>query len=85
LHYQQEPDMSDAIRNQMAIVLNQLETLRACVEALARLELGEVPELAGHQTVDNSQSIAQGFVTLEASIVEMEQTLAMLAEATEQR
>jgi hypothetical protein len=69
----------------MAVVLNQLNELRACVAALARLELAEVPELAGHQTVDDAQSIAQGFVTLEASIVEMEQTLAMLAEATEQR
>ncbi|MFP3924110.1 hypothetical protein [Pseudomonas sp. W5-36] len=77
--------MSNATRNQMAVVLNQLDELRGSVNELFRLELAEVTELTGHQTVDDKQSIAQCFATLEASIVDMEQTLAMLAEATEQR
>lgn len=77
--------MSNATRNQMAVVLNQLHALRGSVNDLFRLELAEVTELTGHQTVDNKQSLTQCFATLEASIVDMEQTLAMLAEATEQR
>lgn len=77
--------MSNATRNQMAVVLNHLNELRSSVNELFRLELSEVTELTGHQTVDDKQSIAQCFATLEASIVDMEQTLAMLAEATEQR
>ncbi|PHX37337.1 hypothetical protein AO263_18845 [Pseudomonas sp. NZIPFR-PS5] len=77
--------MSNATRNQMAVVLNQLDELRDSVNELFRLELAEVTELTGHQTVDDKHSIAQCFATLEASIVDMEQTLAMLAEATEQR
>ncbi|MGA3683860.1 hypothetical protein, partial [Pseudomonas graminis] len=59
--------------------------LRGSVNELFRLELSEVTELTGHQKVDDKQSIAQCFTTLEASIVDMEQNLAMLAEATEQR
>jgi hypothetical protein len=77
--------MSNATRNQMAVVLNQLHALRGSVNDLFRLELAEVTELTGHQTVDNKQSLTQCFATLEASIVDMEQTLAMLAEATDQR
>ena len=77
--------MSNATRNQMAVVLNQLHALRGSVNDLFRLELAEVTELTGHQTVDDKQSLNQCFATLEASIVDMEQTLAMLAEATEQR
>ena len=77
--------MSNATRNQMAVVLNQLNELRGSVNELFRLELAEVTELTGHQTVDDKQSINQCFATLEASILDMEQTLAMLAEATEQR
>jgi hypothetical protein len=77
--------MSNATRNQMAVVLNQLHALRGSVNDLFRLELAEVTELTGHQTVDDKQSLTQCFATLEASIVDMEQTLAMLAEATEQR
>ena len=77
--------MSNATRNQMAVVLNQLNELRGSVNELFRLELSEVTELTGHQAVDDKQSINQCFATLEASILDMEQTLAMLAEATEQR
>ncbi|HEX8586665.1 hypothetical protein [Pseudomonas sp.] len=77
--------MSNATRNQMAVVLNQLHALRGSVNDLFRLELAEVTELTGHQTVDDKQSLTQCFATLEASIVDMEQTLAMLAEATDQR
>lgn len=77
--------MSNATRNQMAVVLNQLHALRGSVNDLFRLELAEVTELTGHQTVDDKQSLTQCFATLEASVVDMEQTLAMLAEATEQR
>ncbi|MDB6052417.1 MAG: hypothetical protein JWR17_5163 [Pseudomonas sp.] len=59
-----------------------LRSLRSSVQRLEQIELAEVTDLAGHQTVDTKQSLSQCFALLHTSITEMEETLSAIAEAT---
>ncbi|RRV10320.1 hypothetical protein EGJ27_01470 [Pseudomonas sp. v388] len=59
-----------------------LEQLRAGVQDLERWELDRVDRLRGHQTVDDREAIRQSFAKLAAAILEIEETLATIGEAT---
>lgn len=74
--------MSKLTTLSIAGVCTQLQELRTAVEALRQLQLRDVHELRGHQTVDAAQSLALSFQKLSLSIDEMESTLGSIAEAT---
>lgn len=75
--------MSKERQEKMAQVAALLQMLRKEISTLARLETAQVTELSGHQTVDDRQSLTQCFLNLEASLNDIEDTLATLVEATE--
>ena len=66
-------------------VATHLKALRRTIRALAKLRLSQIHELPGHQTVDSRQSLTLSFERLEASLSEMEETLATIKEATKSR
>ncbi|MCF5706279.1 hypothetical protein GIV19_03130 [Pseudomonas syringae] len=59
-----------------------LERLRADLQHLERTELERVAHLRGHQTVDDLEALQQSFVRLDQAVLDIEQTLASLGEAT---
>jgi hypothetical protein len=74
--------MSEIRNRQMKRVAAMLRSLREAVGELERVELAQVGQLEGHQTVDSEQSLCECFSNLNGSITEMETALATLAEAT---
>lgn len=67
---------------QIAEILDQLLALRESVDILQHVESGSVESLRGHQTVDAPESLDLVFQKLHEDIASMEETLAMIAEAT---
>ncbi|CAM3084915.1 hypothetical protein BZK31_01030 [Pseudomonas floridensis] len=63
-------------------VQTTLKQLREDLRNLERSELERVQQLRGHQTVDAVEAIEQSFVRLNQSVADIEQTLALLGEAT---
>nr|WP_232915177.1 hypothetical protein [Pseudomonas viridiflava] len=59
-----------------------LERLRDDIRSLERSELERVSHLRGHQTVDDLEALQQSFVKLDHAVLDIEQTLASLGEAT---
>ena len=59
-----------------------LERLRDDIRGLERSELERVAHLRGHQTVDDLGALQQSFVKLDHAVLDIEQTLASLGEAT---
>ncbi|SEI53961.1 hypothetical protein [Pseudomonas sp. NFR16] len=74
--------MTNASERHIIAIASMLRTLRKAVEELEQLELHQVEPLRGNQTVDSKQSLTQCFSSLQASIEEIEDLLATVAEAT---
>ena len=59
-----------------------LRSLSKAVDELEQIELAQVAQLQGEQTVDSRQSLSQCFSIFQNSIADMENALASMAEAT---
>jgi hypothetical protein len=59
-----------------------LGQLRSRIRDLERSELERVDRLRGHQTVDDREALGQSFARLETALLDIEETLATLGEAT---
>lgn len=69
----------------LADVMTSLNCLREAVKKLERGDLPEVEALQGHQSVDTQSSLNQCILVLERLMTEMDDTVAMLAEAVGER
>lgn len=74
--------MSREIKIQIAAIFDQLVALRKSVTSLEKTEKEGVDSLRGHQTVDVEGAFRLVFQKLEDNIASMEESLAVLAEAT---
>ncbi|WP_296261312.1 MULTISPECIES: hypothetical protein [unclassified Pseudomonas] len=74
--------MTKACERHIIGIAAMLRSLRKAVDELEQLELKQVEPLRGEQTVDSTQSLSQCFSSLQTSILEMEDLLATIAEAT---
>lgn len=74
--------MSREIKIQIAAIFDQLVALRKSVASLEKTEKEGVDSLRGHQTVDVEGAFRLVFQKLEDNIASMEESLAVLAEAT---
>jgi hypothetical protein len=74
--------MNERSRKQFDAVWATLQELRTGVADLQACELERVDRLRGHQTVDDQEAVCQSFTKLEAAILEIEETLATIGEAT---
>lgn len=73
--------MSRRSTAQIAIIFQQLDTLRAAVNALQRIEQSHPDSLRGGQTVDGDETLYLSFKKLNDDITDMEEVLVTLAEA----
>jgi hypothetical protein len=75
-------DINHSSKEQFDTVWATLEKLRGAIHQLERSELERLDRLRGHQTVDDRESIEQSFVKLDHAVLEIEETLATIGEAT---
>jgi hypothetical protein len=75
-------DMNHSSNEQFGTVWATLEKLRGEIRNLERSELERLDHLRGHQTVDDRESIQQSFIKLDQAVLEIEETLATIGEAT---
>ncbi|WP_092357504.1 MULTISPECIES: hypothetical protein [unclassified Pseudomonas] len=74
--------MSTETKEQIAAIFDQLAVLRESVLSLQKTENERVDTLRGHQTVDVEGAFCRVFRKLEDNIASIEETMAVLAEAT---
>ena len=74
--------MSAQSQAQIGAIFDQLLSLRESVNSLQQMENERVGTLRGHQTVDVDGSFLLVFQKLQDNIVDMEEALATIAEAT---
>jgi hypothetical protein len=74
--------MPTASQHRITEVTDILRSLRNAVNGLEQLELAQVGNLRGEQTVDSKQSLSQCFTEFQRCITDMEDALASIAEAT---
>ncbi|MDF2643537.1 MAG: hypothetical protein K0R45_2811 [Pseudomonas sp.] len=74
--------MNDRSKQQFDAVWATLQELRRGVRELQDCELERVDRLRGHQTVDDREAVDQSFNKLQAAMLEFEETLATIGEAT---
>lgn len=74
--------MNESSKKRFDAVWATLQELRDGVRDLQDCELERVERLRGHQTVDDREAVRQSFAKLEIAIVEIEETLATIGEAT---
>lgn len=74
--------MNDRSKQQFDAVWATLQMLRHGVRDLHDCELERVDRLRGHQTVDDREAVDQSFNKLQAIMLEFEETLATIGEAT---
>lgn len=77
--------MPNPKRPNLADVTTSLNCLREAIKKLERSDLPEVDALEGHQSVDTQSSLNQCVQVLERLMTEMDDTVAMLAEAVGER
>jgi len=74
--------MNIASRAQIAVIFDQLRVLRESVQKLQDIEEKRTSSLRGQQTTDDGGAISLSFLKLQQDIVEIEEVLATIAEAT---
>jgi hypothetical protein len=74
--------MSNNRKIQLNAIYLKLRELRESVNTLEKIEIDEVEPLSGHQTVDSEGALTLAMLKLRDQIAVMEETLAMIAEAT---
>jgi hypothetical protein len=74
--------MSTDTKEQIAAIFDQLAVLRESVLSLQNTENERVDTLRGHQTMDVEGAFCRVFRKLEDNIASIEETMAVLAEAT---
>lgn len=74
--------MNERSRKRFDSVWATLQQLRIEVRDLQDCELERVERLRGHQTVDDQEAVRQSFAKLETAMLEFEETLATIGEAT---
>lgn len=73
--------MSNDHLDRIAIVFDQLRTLRSSLLMLQETEAKRVHSLRGHQTVDDEDSLTLSFVRLQSNLADSEEVLIAVAEA----
>ncbi|MFJ5300920.1 hypothetical protein ACIQAL_30900 [Pseudomonas sp. NPDC088368] len=63
-------------------ILDQLQDLRETVNDLRILDMTEVDSLRGAQTADTDEALHLSFLALQEQLAGVEETVAMIAEAT---
>ncbi|EJF68228.1 hypothetical protein A462_28395 [Pseudomonas sp. Ag1] len=73
--------MSRRSADQIAIIFQQLGTIRTAVSALQLTEENHLATLRGRQTVDDDEALHMSFKRLADDITDMEEVLAGIGEA----
>jgi hypothetical protein len=76
--------MSKDSKALVAGIFDQLRMLRETVTELETVDESEIDSLCGAQTVDVNGAMHLSFMKLQDQIAEMEETLATIAEATDE-
>lgn len=74
--------MDTSSHEQFETAWTKLQLLRGSIRDLEHAELERVHRLRGSQTVDDLEAVQQSFAKLELAILDIEETLATIGEAT---